>query len=264
MWSGPRRWMARGTQGDVYYVPETNGVLKLVSGGHEVEINRVLSEQLVLRPNPHFIPMLHHFRIGEETAMCFPYVEGETLREWIEWGEAEEVEQRLPLVLLEIVGAMAAIQSEEFRYAHGDLHAENVVVGDRAVIIDQGLASVRYGGRTLEPAHHGGGTPAADLFKLFSSVYKKVQRRWENRGELFPAVSMLRYLLNGLFSPYSDPGFCGVCVHHDTNNTTFLLDLYLLELGEYAPHDRSGVEGACERLTYEFAYRMILDYQTEI
>jgi len=261
MWSGPRQWMARGTQGEIYYVPETNGVLKIVETEHEVEVNLLLSAQLALRPNPHFIPMLHHFKVGEETAMCFPCVRGETLREWI---SGEEVEHRLPEILLQIVGAMAAIQSDEFRYAHGDLHVENVVVGECAVIIDQGLASVRHGGRSLEPAHYGGGTPAADLFKLFSSVYKTVQRRWEDRGELFPAVSMLRYLLNGLFSPYSDPGFCGLCVHHDTNNTTFLLELYLIELGDYAPNDRGSVEEACERLTYEFAYRMILDYQTEI
>lgn len=253
-WTGPRQWLAKGTQGELYYVPETDGVIKIVESEHEVEINRMLSARLKIRPNNHFIPMLHHFKVGEDTAMCFPYVRGDTLRHWI---SSEDIEFSLPEILLQVVGALAEIQSE-FQYAHGDLHVENVLISDgRAVIIDQGLASIRSE-RTMDRG------AAADLFKLFSSVYKQVQRRWENGGGAFPCLSMLRYLLNGLFSPHSDPGFCGVFVHHDTDNTTFLLDIYLHELGEYAPDEKRGVEETCERMTYEFAYRMILDYQTEI
>lgn len=245
-----RAWLASGVHGDVYRIPA--GVVKVMrdlrAGRHEAEIHR----RLAGLGDRRFCVMTDYVECDGEAALVFPFVAGKTVRDWIEEGDEEEVDRRLPLILEEVLGAMAG--GAAIGYVHGDLHVANVMV-EGPTIIDQTLASVRG------VALYGEGDPYMDLFKLFASAYKTVQRRWELCGELYRSLMMLRYALNALFSPESEPLFCSTYLHYDTANVTFMADPYFAELDGY---DAAATRAVRRRdPTYEFARRIIREYQNE-
>ena len=187
------------------------------------------------------------------------------------------------------MGSLASIQTDTFRYTHYDLHTSNVMIqrldnvreytyriGKHqknvassvcAIIIDQGIASVMTKEKEWKiwcswfqdvMKHHGYCVPAFDIFKILFSLYKSLQLIWEKENRNWSTLSFIRYVINSLFSPYSEPNFCSNYMHHDDTNHTFCIEMYWKEVESYLdPTESKETYERIKGLDYDYVYRVI-------
>jgi hypothetical protein len=261
--------ITEGVHSDVYYA--RGRIVKIAKhpeqGLHEIAVHRMLP------PSAHVAPLERYIVSDPNDALqyvvlVFPYVRGSTMDDWMGTVDVDAVGS----VLLQVVGWLASLP---FAYRHNDLHTRNIMVEPcdhettfalsdgtrgtvaslyRAVVIDHALANVCTHAAWCAHPTLADTTPAHDVFKLLASTYRSAQRVFEQTGAQHATMTMTRYLLNRLFSPPSEPTFCGDYVHHDVDNPTFQLLAYWIAMRAYADDE------PCEDVTYARVYHEIEDY----